>query len=340
MSGMAPPPPPRGRHLTARDALLVVGIVFFVLVIVAGGGARSAAEEMQPGWEKDIVLAVTKPADWIAGQTPLEDIVADATSPLKQGDDLGSGAGGFDDAAAPGASAEIPPVTPEAFDPLQLGAPPVAPRNLDNVLVTGDSMSMPLDSILARRLADSGIRVDREPHVGTGLSISDIVDWGKLSTKQVETEEPEAIVMFLGANEGFPLKYAGKEVECCGPEWAATYANRARAVMNTFRQAGQARVYWLLLPGPRDPDRIKIARAVNYAITVASSPYGASVRLLDMPAIFTPDYRYRDSMDVGGEEKLVRRQDGIHLNDEGAEIAADAVLEAMRADFGEAIPAG
>jgi hypothetical protein len=325
--------------MTARDALLVVGIVFFVLVILVGGAARNAAEDMPQGWERDIVLAITKPADWVSSQTPLEDWVADATDPLKTGDDLGD-EGGFDDTATPGAGAEIPPVTPEAFDPVQLGAEPVAPRELDNVLVTGDSMSMPLDSILARRLADSGIKVDRDPHVGTGLSITGLVDWGKLSTNQVEKKEPEAIVVFLGANEGFPLKYAGKEVDCCGPEWAAAYANRARRVMDTYRQAGQARVYWLLLPGPRDPDRIKIAKAVNYAVTVAASPYGASVRLLDMTEIFTPDYQYRDAMDVDGTEKLVRRQDGIHLNDDGSEIAADEVLEAMRADFGDEIPEG
>ena len=320
--------------------MLVVGIVFFALVVLVGSGARNAAEDMQPGFERDVVLAITKPADWIAGQLPLEDIVADATEPLKTGDDLGDGPGGFDDNADPGANAEIPPVTPEAFDPVVLGAEPAAPRELDNVLVTGDSMSMPLDAILARRLADSGITVDRDPHVGTGLSITGIVDWGRLAVNQVEKKEPEAIVMFLGANEGFPLKYAGKEVDCCGPEWAAAYANRARAVMNTFRQAGQARVYWMLLPGPRDADRIKIAKAVNYAVTAAASPYGAQVRLLDLVEIFTPNFQYRDSMDVDGDDKLVREQDGIHLNEAGAEIAADEVLAALRADFGDQVPGG
>ena len=72
----------------------------------------------------------------------------------------------------------------------------------------------------------------------------------------------------------------------------------------------------------------------------AAAPYGADVRLLDMTEIFTPDYQYRDAIDVDGSEKLVRRQDGIHLNDDGSEIAADKVLEAMRADFGEEIPGG
>jgi hypothetical protein len=108
--------------------------------------------------------------------------------------------------------------------------------------------------------------------------------------------------------------------------------------MNTFRQAGEARVYWLLLPAPRDPDRQKISRVVNLADTVAAAPYRAQVRVLDMSAIFTPDFTYRDAMPVGGQDKLVRQADGIHLNQAGNAIAADAVMKALRADYGDQVP--
>ena len=43
----------------------------------------------------------------------------------------------------------------------------------------------------------------------------------------------------------------GREVECCGADWAAAYANRVRPMMNTYRQKGAARVYWVTLPTPR-----------------------------------------------------------------------------------------
>ena len=178
----------------------------------------------------------------------------------------------------------------------------------------------------------------RDPHVGTGLSITGIVDWGKLSTRQVEKDKPEAIVVFIGANEGFDLKYAGKKVKCCGAEWAAAYGTRARTLMNTYRQNGEARVYWLLLPAPRDPDRQKISKVVRLADTVAGAPYGAQVRLLDMSPIFTPDFKYRDSMEVDGEDKLVRQSDGIHLNQAGNALAADEVMSALRGDFGDQVP--
>lgn len=337
MSGMAPPPAPRGRHLTARDALYVVAIVVFALVLLAGRSVRHAGKDMQPGWERTMILAVGEPAGWLADKLPLQDLLADVTKPLKSGDDLASAPGGFDETGTASAGTGVAPVTPDAFDPVALGAKPVPPRPLKTVLVTGDSMSLLLDAEVGRRLAGGSIKTIRDPQLGTGLSIRGLVDWGKLSVSQVKKDTPDAIVVFIGAGDGFPLKYGGKDVSCCGPQWAAAYATRARTLMNTFRQAGQARVYWLLLPGPRDPDRQKISKAVNLADTVAAEPYRAQVRLLDMSVIFTPDFKYRDAMPVDGEDTIVRQSDGIHLNQKGASIAADEVLKALRADYGDQV---
>jgi hypothetical protein len=54
-----------------------------------------------------------------------------------------------------------------------------------------------------------------------------------------------------------------------------------------------------------------------------------------MVELFTPGGEYRDSMDVDGDEKIVRESDGVHLNEEGAEVAADTVLDALSGDFGD-----
>src|SRR5690349_4826423 len=198
MSGMAPPPPPRGRHLTARDALYVVGIVVFLLVILTGRSVRHAGKEMKSGWERSMVLAVGEPAGWIADQLPLQDLVADATEPLKSGDDLSGGEGGFDESGTAAASTGVAPVTPDAFNPVALGQEAKAPpRPLKTVLVTGDSMSQILDAELARRFAGSDVKVVRDPRLGSGLSISTLVDWGKLSNNQVGKYAPDAIVYFV-----------------------------------------------------------------------------------------------------------------------------------------------
>jgi hypothetical protein len=136
------------------------------------------------------------------------------------------------------------------------------------------------------------------------------------------------------------MRSRGRTVSCCSADWAAEYAFRARQLMNTYRQAGAARVYWLTLPGPRDPARQRIGRTVNAAIAVAAAPYRAQVRVVDMTDLFTPGGRYRAAMPVNGRRELVRQADGVHLNDAGAGVALDPVLAALRADFGaQRVPA-
>ena len=328
------PEPPRGPRKPARDALVVVFLSVLVLVLFEGSSVRQAGDDLQPGVERDVVRAVGKPAGWVADRLPFDEWGDDALAFLEV---VKSGAsGGFGDARRADAAA-VPAVSPDSFDPAELGAKAERPRKLDKLLVTGDSLSMPLDVELARRMADSddGVEVERDPHVGTGISKTGLVDWGKLSTEHVSEREPDATVVFIGANEGFSMPGAdGKDLECCGPDWAAEFAYRVRSMMNTYRQGGDARVYWLTLPLPRDGDLQEVARSVNAAIRVAAQPYRAQVRVLDMTSLFTPS-GYRDAMEIDGRREIVRDPDGIHLNDEGARLAADVVLRAVHRDFGQ-----
>jgi uncharacterized protein len=333
------PRPPwlrRGRRFRARDALIVVGVAAVLLILCEGPSIRRHGLEMGSGPGRTFVLAVGRPAGWIADQLPLASAAHTLTAWLSPDKDLGSGPGGFSAPAAGTRAGGVPPVTPDAFDARALGLKPTPPRPLHTVLVTGDSMSMPLDLEVARSLAgQAGVKTIRDPHIGTAISQSVLVDWGKLSARQVAQDHPDAIVVFIGANEGYSMKDAGgKTVACCSTTWAALFADRVRRMMNTYRQGGAARVYWLTLPLPRDGTRQKIARAVNAADAVAAAPYRAQVRVLDMASLFTPGGRYRDSMPVDGQDTIVRQSDGIHLNDAGAKLAASRVLAAISADFG------
>jgi hypothetical protein len=329
---------PTGRSLRARDGIVCVAVAVLVLLVAQGQSIRSSGEKMEPGIERTAILAVGKPAAWIANGIGIHDDVKQLTASLSPDDAL-DGPGGFDDAPTNGAAAAdatgaVAPVTADAFDPAALGEKPVKLSKLGTLLVTGDSLSQPLDVELARRLSSGGVRTVRDAHLGTGISKSALLDWGRQSTAQVAKDRPDAIVFFLGANEGFPFEAAGgKSIECCGAAWAAQYATRARRMMQTYRQDSAARVYWLLLPMPRDAARQKIARTVNAAILAAAQPFRAQVRILDMSALFTPGGKYRASMPVKGRATIVREPDGIHLNEAGAAVAADVVIARLKADF-------
>jgi uncharacterized protein len=297
------PDPPRGRHLTALDAVKVVSVAVVLLVLFEGTALRKAGDQMQPGWERSVVLAVGKPVGSVANWLPLHKL------------DLFGWASFENDVAQSGGS----------------GA--------RTVLVTGDSLAMPLDVEVARRLAGRrGTRVVRDARLGTGVSKTDLLDWRKLSVQQVHKYRPDAIVVFIGANEGFPMPGpGGRQVQCCGFAWKGVYEARVRRIMANYRQGGKARVYWLTLPLPRDRDRQEIAHTVNSALDGAYRPFRSEVRVLDMEEVFTPDDRYRDAMNVDGRKRIVRNADGIHLNEAGAKVAAKLVLARMARDFGRAL---
>jgi hypothetical protein len=331
-----PPKPPREpRRFRARDALVAIGVAALVLLLVEGPSIKNSGERMDDGLWKEVVLAVGGPADAVGDVIPLPEIGDELTGWLSPDGDSG-GPGSFEATAQEeAAGGRLSPITPDYFDPRTIGEDPPEPRELDTLLVTGDSLAIPLDAELAQRLEDEGVEVLRDPHLGTGISKVDLGDWGAISARQTRADEPDAIVVFIGANEGFPMPApGGGEVQCCDADWAAVYATRARQMMDTYRQDGEARVYWLTLPAPRDDDRAEVARVVNEAIEVAAQPYRVHVRVLDMVELFTPGGEYRDSMEVDGEEKIVRESDGVHLNAEGAELAAETVLDALDQDFG------
>lgn len=321
---------PGGRRTTARQAVLMVLLVFALLVVADGDGMRHQGERMDSGLEKDIVLAAGKPAGWIADRLPVAPAVDQMLGWLSPDEDLGSSDGKFSAAATGGGTA----VDPRAFDPAALGlATPAARPKLKKLLVTGDSMSQPMDGELARALTPIGVRTARDPKFGTGISKTDLLDWGRYSGIQARREQPDATVVLLGANEGFPMDTATGEVTCCDVRWAAEYATRVRSMMETYRRGGAGRIYWLLIPNSNNAARNRTTKVVNTTIKLAAAGYGAQVRVVDLAEIFTPGGRYRSSMEVDGRPQVVRDPDGTHLNDVGGRVAADAVRKVLARDF-------
>jgi lysophospholipase L1-like esterase len=322
------------RSYSARDAVGAVALVALLLILFSGGSIRDAAGQIDPGIGQDLVDAVGGPSEWVSDRLPLDEAQHELTGGLSPDQELVGG--GFEQgvAATPGAGGGIQPVTPDAFDPAAIGAPAPPKQQLDTLLVTGDSLATPLDTELARRLTPDGVEVIRDPHLGTAISSTTFVDWAKLSSSQVADDHPDAVVAFIGATEGFALPGPnGAEIECCGPDYAAAYANRVRQVMNTYRQDGAAKVYWLTVMTPRDQGAAEVVRMVNAAIEVAAQPWRSQIRVIDTVPIFTPGDRYRDSIEIDGDETIVRESDGVHLNAAGSAVAADAVLDRIGEDF-------
>ena len=77
------------------------------------------------------------------------------------------------------------------------------------ILATGDSMIQIIDSYLKAR-AGGRARVRSDAHISTGLSKPSLLDWQAQARRQA-ARRPDVVVMFIGANDGFPMAGA----DCC-----------------------------------------------------------------------------------------------------------------------------
>jgi lysophospholipase L1-like esterase len=194
-------------------------------------------------------------------------------------------------------------------------------------LTTGDSMMLALNHALENRLRTTARVVD-DIYISSGISRPFIVDWATLPAKQVKARHPDVTVMTLGMQDGAEFTTANGTVACCNEEWIGEYADRARAVMETYTRNGRARVIWLNVPYPEDRRRASAVTAVNDALDQAwVGVAGATV--IDLAAILTPNDVFQREIERDGRMVTVREPDGIHLSKAGARIAARAVVAAL-----------
>ncbi|MEA2467332.1 MAG: uncharacterized protein QOJ57_1458 [Thermoleophilaceae bacterium] len=219
-----------------------------------------------------------------------------------------------------------------AISLLLLCAAPATAASSGRVLASGDSMIQIVDGYIAKKVRSQHFRLRSDAHVGTGISKPAQFDWVAHARKLAISYRPSATVVFLGANEGFPLRWDGKRRNCCSRAWRKAYAARAQAMMQALERDGAARVYWLTLPAARPSNWNHIYRSVNLALRTAARREGDGVRLIDMGAVFTPSGRFQQTIVRDGRHISVRQADGIHLNVAGARIAARVVVRQMRAD--------
>ncbi len=196
------------------------------------------------------------------------------------------------------------------------------------LLATGDSMIQLIDSFMSERARSRGAVVRSDARVSTGLSKPSLLDWRAHAREQAAGMRPDATIVFIGANDGFPMGGA----DCCGAAWIAEYASRARQMMRSYARGGRGRVYWLLLPAPRAGFFREVFPAVNAALREAARGLADDVRLIELDELFTPGGRYRDAIKIDGRRVRVRQRDGVHLNTTGAELAARVVIGALRRD--------
>jgi len=224
--------------------------------------------------------------------------------------------------AGPGLSASVPRVSP--LPPL----PPVSGGKPRVVALAGDSMmAVGLSATLMREAAGhKNLRIVKAFRSGTGLARPDVFNWMDEYPAMIGEEDPDVVIVAIGANDGQGFVDNGKVLPYGSQAWVGTYQRRLADYL-AMVSAGGARVVWVGLPPMRVPAyNEKIAAINRIAYTVVSQNPQATWW---NPVSFVGDDQggFREfATSASGHTTRIRAVDGIHLSDEGAALLTSVLV--------------
>lgn len=320
--GIGDPADPR-LTMPAGRVLLVVLVALLIAAVFNSEAIVRAGEGMKPGTTRDVVLSVGRPLDAVTGFVGLHlprkgfDMAFGQESKTASGTELEAGSAAI---LKRKAKRDAKPVWRQ----------PTAERPLD-LLVTGDSEADLVGLRMADLDTDDLLEVETVARNGTALTNPGFFNWELNAEQEMAARDPDAVVILIGANDGFNVDVGGELFAPGTPEWETEFARRAAVVMTTLSGDGERPVYWVPPPTARDATYNEIYRSQNRAVErAAESVEGA--RYVDVFSTIN-DGEYSDQVEVDGRKILGRQSDGIHFNREGAEVPARLILEAMAEDY-------
>jgi hypothetical protein len=320
--GIGDPADPR-LTMPAGRVFIVVVVALLVAAIFNADAMVRAGEGMKPGTTRDITLSVSRPLADVTGFLQLNE--------PRKGFDLAFGQESktaSDTELETGSAAILKRKAKREAKPVWRQPTPGEPLDL---LVTGDSEADLVGLRMADLDTDDLLDVETVARNGTALTNPGFFNWELNAEQEMSSRDPDAVVMLIGANDGFNVEVDGELFAPGTPEWETEFARRAAVVMKTLSGDGKRPVYWVPPPTSRDQEYNEIYRSQNRAVArAAESVEGA--RYVDIFSTIN-DGKYSDQVEVNGRKILGRQSDGIHFNREGAEVPAGLVLAAMAEDY-------
>jgi len=227
------------------------------------------------------------------------------------------------------------PVDTIAVEPESTGPPSV--DNPSKVFIVGDSDAGTFGPYLQTLLDGTGIvTTELDYKVSSGLARPDFYDWPAEIDAKLPTVDPDIVVATFGGNDAQGLAVESGEFIIGDPvsnetEWVAEYQTRAGAVMDQLLADGRT-VIWVGIPNDDNPD-VTARMAIQDKAAKAAAAERPEV-------IFIDTWKRFSGRDGGwaefvidprdGQGKDVRADDGFHLNQNGAEILAIDIAQAIR----------
>lgn len=298
----------RRRRVTALLAVALVSLGGVGIVRALGGGDPAAAPPSSDPTSVGTTGAPgTSTADPAAGAGPVGSAAADAPVPA----------------------------------PTTAGVP--SPDHPVKLYIAGDSDAGTFGPYLQRLLKPTKlVDITLDYTSSTGLARPDFYDWPAHLAAKVPQVDPSIVVVTFGGNDSQGLTDSSGKFIFSEPKgdpvadagWRAEYGKRVAKVMDLLAADGRTLI-WVGIPNDNDP-------GVTAKLQVQDEVVREQVKA--HPGVQFVDTWNRFSGRNGGwaefvvdprdgEGKAVRRSDGFHLNETGAEILALDIAEVVKTDL-------
>jgi hypothetical protein len=335
----------RARRVPAGQAIATVLLALALAWLLNSESVLRKGEGMDPGVTRTVVLAVAGPVNSFAKMVGLAtpraalDAALGHQSYVAANTALETGSDDILNAPIPTPSASGPKQHHQAVTvlyPQDVGGitkihPPTVSRPL-RLLVTGDSLATYPGDQLAN-LSSAKVHVMVHSFNGTGLTTPGSFNWQLAAQNLVDDYHPDAVVMIMGANDGWDMKHDGQTLDWATPSWQHEYARRIAVVMQTFLRQGVDRVYYGGPPTAPASNYQRIFASINGAGEEAAAALPGA-RWVDLFNGTSSHGRYSRSEVYKGKRIDARQGDGLHWSYDGSLLPASLFLHALEREYG------
>ena len=219
-----------------------------------------------------------------------------------------------------------------------INSAPVTSVKECTVLVVGDSMASNLGWGLSNILTKtSGIHLILKGKPSTGLANSWFYDWTKELPPILAANNPDLVIVFIGANDYQSERINSIVEPFAGKAWLKNYTQQITAIEDEAKAAG-AFVVWVELPVMRPPGYAiginELTKIQKRVVDANQEAIYLSIRSL----ISNQSGEYSENAIVNGQMTKIRGDDGIHFSSIGQRALATYVVENLNHIFHVEIP--
>lgn len=194
------------------------------------------------------------------------------------------------------------------------------------VYVTGDSQATYLGQAITTERGDRSLEVAVDDRISTSLARPDYFDWPAQWATVMAADDPEVVVVFIGANDHQDMAdAAGERLVEGSPAWRQEWQARLRVALDVLGSDDRT-VLWVTQPPMRDAELDRGVALINELASAVIADR-RSVESIDIGALFGGTGGYAQRLaGPDGQTITARASDGVHVSRPGASWIADLVF--------------